>query len=69
MFVRINRYLDRVAPMSSWVREDSRHRLAVVQRRGSAAIVRIDEDGHRELATSPVPISGAGPAYTLGPGR
>jgi hypothetical protein len=61
MFVRINRYLDRVAPLSAWVREDSRHRLAVVERRGSAAIARIDEDGHRELATRPVRIRGAGP--------
>ncbi|GAA4736609.1 hypothetical protein GCM10023350_20590 [Nocardioides endophyticus] len=26
-------------------------------------------DGHLELATSPVPISGAGPGYVLGPGR
>lgn len=69
MFVRINRYLDRVAPVRTWVREDARHRLVVVQRRGSAAIVRIAEDGRRELATRPVRIRGAGPGYVLGPGR
>ena len=69
MFVRINRYLDRVAPLPVRVREDSGRRLVVVQRRGSAAIVRIDGDGRRELATSPVRLRGAGPGYVLGPGR
>lgn len=69
MFVRVTRYLDRVAAVPVWVREDAHHRLAVRYRRGWTAIVRVDDAGRSELATEPVRIRGASPGYVLGPGR
>ncbi|KQW49162.1 hypothetical protein ASC77_10740 [Nocardioides sp. Root1257] len=69
MFVRIGRYLDRVAPVPTWVPEDAHHRLAVRTRRGWTAVVRVDDAGRRELATEPVRQHGADLGFVLGPGR
>jgi hypothetical protein len=61
--------LDRAAPLRRWVREDAIHRLAVVDQWGWTAVVRVDDTGRRELATTPVRhVRGPAP-YVLGPGR